>query len=233
MIFERQKSTADYGPASCTIPSVRRKAFAARVWSKLMRQERAERLFSAGDRVLAAVSGGPDSVCLAHYLAQLARRKRFWLALLYVDHGLRKAAAKEAVFVRALAGRLGLPFSLRRAVISAKARRDDGLEAAARRVRYAALAAAAKKLRCGKVATGHQLDDQAETVLLNLLRGTQLAGLGGMPASRALSPGVTLVRPLLALSRADVQAYLEVHGLKSRLDRSNLSTLMTRNWLRR
>ena len=213
---------------------MRRKEFAARVWAKLIAFEKRERLFSRGDRVLAAVSGGPDSVCLAHFLAQLARRRGFSLALLYVDHGLRKAAAAEERFVRRLGAALGVPVLVRRVKVRAAAeRRGGGLEEAARKLRYAALARAARARGFNKAATGHQLDDQAETVLLNLLRGRRLAALAGIAPARPLSPGVTLVRPLLSVTREELSHYLSVHELRWRLDRSNLDSQFTRNWLRR
>ncbi len=213
---------------------LRRKAFAARVWSKLVAFEKEHALFCAGDRVLAAVSGGPDSVCLAHFLAAMSRRKGFALFLVHVHHGLRgRAADRDADHVRALGRTLGVPVSVARAPVAAAARRRRmGLEEAARKLRYAAIARAARRLRCGKAAVGHQLDDQAETVLLHLLRGTRLAALAAMPPRRALSPGIELLRPLLDLRRAEVQAYLEVHGLKARRDASNRSLKFTRNWVR-
>jgi tRNA(Ile)-lysidine synthase len=214
---------------------MRRKEFAARVWSKLVAFEKSRGLLPRGRRVLAAVSGGPDSVCLAHWLSVQARRKGLTVALLHVNHGLRgRAAERDADFVRALGARLGLRVSVVRADVKGRARRTrTGLEDAGRRERYRALAARARRGRFDAVATGHQLDDQAETVLLHLLRGTSLEGLGGIPARRPLAPGVELIRPLLPLTRAEVLAYLEVHGLEWREDATNRDPKFTRNWLRR
>ena len=112
-------------------------------------------------------------------------------------------------------------------------KRRQGIEDAARRLRYLALARQARKLGCNKVATGHHLDDQAETVLLHLLRGTRLAALAGIPPRRRLAPRVEIIRPLLPVTRAEVLAYLAVHGLKARDDRSNRDVHFTRNWVRR
>jgi len=111
--------------------------------------------------------------------------------------------------------------------------RGQGLEAAARKLRYQALARAARRLGCNKVATGHHLDDQAETVLLHLLRGIRLAALAGISPCRPLAKGITLVRPLLPLRRSEVMLYLKLHGLKCRQDKSNRDTHFTRNWVRR
>src|SRR5438105_4463034 len=102
---------------------MRRKAFAARVWAKLLRHESERLRLRPDDRVLAAVSGGPDSVCLAHFLSELRRRRGFWLGMVYVDHGLRRAAAAEAKSVRALGERLEVPVYVRRVDAAAVQRR--------------------------------------------------------------------------------------------------------------
>ena len=110
--------------------------------------------------------------------------------------------------------------------------RGRGLVEAGRKERYRLLAARAGSGRFSRVATGHHLDDQAETVLLHLLRGTSLEGLGGIAPKRALAPGVTLIRPLLPLTRAEVLLYLDLHGLSFREDESNADEGFARNWVR-
>lgn len=214
---------------------VKRKEFAARVWSKLVAFEAEHGLLPPGRRVLAAVSGGPDSVCLAHWLSVQARKKGLKLALIHIHHGLRgRAADRDARFVEELGAKLGLPVTVVRAPVRATAAaRGLGIEEAGRKERYRVLAARARRRRFSAVATGHQLDDQAETVLLHLLRGTSLEGLGGIPVKRPLAPGVELIRPLLALTREDIFAYLEVHDLDWREDSSNRDAKFTRNWVRR
>ncbi|MFA6004238.1 MAG: tRNA lysidine(34) synthetase TilS, partial [Elusimicrobiota bacterium] len=213
---------------------MRKKAFAARVWSKLLAAAQADGLLQRGDRVLAAVSGGPDSVCLAHFLCAMRRRQGIKVSLLHVHHGLRGLAAdKDAAFVRRLGKDWDIPAYTIAVPVKALARkRGGGIEDAARKLRYGALAAEARRLRCNKVATGHHLDDQAETVLLNLLRGTRLAALGGIPPRRQLARRVELIRPLLSISRAEVLAYLQVHGLQHCRDSSNRDPRFTPNWLR-
>jgi tRNA(Ile)-lysidine synthase len=213
---------------------MRRREFAARVWSKLVAFEREHGLLPRGGRVLVAASGGPDSVCLAHFLAQMARRKGFALELFHVHHGLRgRAADRDASSVERLGRELGVPARIARADVKALARkRGLGLEEAGRRERYRLLAARARRGRFSAVATGHHLDDQAETVLLHLLRGTSLEGLGGIAPSRPLAPGVALIRPLLPITRAEVRVYLDLHGLSWREDRSNRDRAFTRNWVR-
>jgi tRNA(Ile)-lysidine synthase len=214
---------------------MRRKEFAAKVWSKLVAFEKEHALLTPGSRVLAAVSGGPDSVALAHFLAQMARRKNLTVALLHVHHGLRgRDADRDAQSVLELGKLLGVTAAVVRAdVRAAAARRGGGLEDAGRAERYRLLAARARRGTFSAVATGHQLDDQAETVLLHLLRGDSLRGLGGMAPRRALSDGVELIRPLLPLTREEVRIYLDVHLLKWREDRTNRDPKFTRNWVRR
>jgi tRNA(Ile)-lysidine synthase len=212
-----------------------RQRFAARVWGKLIAHEKEHALLPRGASVLAAVSGGPDSVALAHYLSQRARPLGLSVRVLHVHHGLRgRAADADAAFVLRLAAALGLPASVVRVdARAAAARRGAGLEDAARALRYAALSKEARRRGCSVVAAGHHLDDQAETVLLNLLRGTRLSALGAIAPSRPLAAGVALVRPLLPLSRAEVMTYLARHDLPHRRDRTNDSEAFARNWLRR
>jgi tRNA(Ile)-lysidine synthase len=213
---------------------MRRQSFAARVWAKLIAHEKREALLLRGQRVLAAVSGGPDSVCLAHYLSQRSRALDLDVSLLHVHHGLRgRSADADAAFVEKLGGRLGL--SVRVVKVDARATakaRGKGLEDAGRELRYSALTREARRLGCERVATGHQLDDQAETVLLHLLRGTRLSALAAIPPRRPLAQGIALIRPLLALSRSEVELYLRHHGLAHREDATNRSPDFLRNWLR-
>jgi len=214
---------------------MRKKEFAARVWSKLVAFEKRHAFLPEGARILAAVSGGPDSVCLAHWLSVQARRKALSVKLIHIHHGLRgREADRDAAFVEDLGKRLGLPVRLVKADVKAAAKkRGLGLEEAGRKERYRILSQYARRGRFQAVATGHQLDDQAETLLLHLLRGVSLEGLGGIPPRRELAPGVALIRPLLPLTRREVLAYLKVHGLAWREDRTNDDPQFTRNWVRR
>jgi len=182
-----------------------------------------------GDLVLVAVSGGPDSTALLHALAQLRAALGFKLRAAHVHHGIRgKEADLDAAAAEALARSLRIPFSLRRVDAPAHARASGlSLETAAREVRYAALAAIARRCRASKIATGHTMDDQAETVLLNLLRGAGPRGLAGIPPVRD-----RIIRPLLDLRRDEVARYCQADNLVYRVDRSNLDLSHTRNRLR-
>lgn len=174
-------------------------------------------------------------MCLAHWLSVQARKKDLAVTLVHVHHGLRgRAADADAKFVERLGAGLGLPVSVIRAPVRAlAAKRGLGLEEAGRKARYRALGEKARRGRFTAVATGHQLDDQAETVLLHLLRGTSLEGLGGIAPRRELISGVELIRPLLPLTRAEVLLYLKRHELDWREDASNADPAFTRNWVRR
>lgn len=171
------------------------------------------RLLSAGDHVLVACSGGPDSVAMTHALAALRRELGVTLHVASVDHGLRPAAAAEVAAVGRLAGELGLPFRSLRVEVPA----GGSLQAAARAARYEALRALAADVSARRIAVGHTQDDQAETVLDRILRGAGLDGLAGIAPRRR--DGV--IRPLIDCRRADVRAYLEACSVTAVTDPSN------------
>jgi tRNA(Ile)-lysidine synthase len=194
---------------------VRQKEFAARVWSKLVAFEKQHALLPPKGRVLAAISGGPDSTALAHWLSVQSKKKGFEFCFLHVNHGLRPGDAdQDAHFVRELGHRFNCQVFVVRADVRSQAKkRGLGLEEAGRKARYHALVSRAHKGRFNAVAVGHHLDDQAETILLHLLRGTSFEGLGAMAPKRPLAKGISLIRPLLPLTRDEVMTYLEIHGL--------------------
>jgi len=199
-------------------------------------------LFNPGDRALVAVSGGPDSVALLHVLHELHEEFGLHLEVAHLQHGIRGEEAREdARFVAELAERLGLPFHLKEIDLPAmKTVAGKGnLEGLARAERYRFFAAVARQHQLYKVATAHTQDDQAETVLMWLLRGSGLRGLGGMapvhdfkPESRAVAGSLTVVRPLLDVSKAEVLAFLNDRRIAYRVDRTNQDTRLLRNWIR-
>ena len=182
-----------------------------------------------GKRVLVAASGGADSTALALALQDLGCE----IALAHVHHGIRgKAADADARFVAALAKILGAPFCLGKFDVPAEAKhRGESLEMAARRVRRDFLAATAKRLKIRFIATGHTADDQAETVLMRIARGTSITGLAGIPyVSR--QGGVAFVRPLRDATRAQIVAFLKARKQPWREDRSNADDFALRNRVR-
>ncbi len=182
----------------------------------------------AGETVVAALSGGADSVALLDSLVECSRERGFHVLAAHLDHGLRVASADDALFCAALALRLGVPFETGRADVRARAAREGGgLEEAARLERYAFLRDVKARVGAAWLALAHTRDDQAETLLLRLLRGS---GLSGLSAMRARAGDV--LRPLLCLSRADVLAHLRARGLAWREDASNADLALLRNRVR-
>ncbi len=188
--------------------------------------------------LVVGVSGGPDSVCLLHILAGLKKTLGVRLHIAHLNHMLRGAESDaDADYVSALAHELGIPATIERREVKAyqKAHRLS-LEEAARDVRYAFFSEVACSLGADTVAVGHTADDQIETILMHLVRGTGLAGLRGMqPLSTMRSPGgaeLRIVRPLLEVSRAETEAYCAAQGLSPRSDSSNLLPNQLRNKIR-
>ena len=194
----------------------------------------ASRLIGRADAVLVGFSGGADSVCLLHFLRYLAAEKHFALAAAHVNHGLRgKAAQADQRFCRQLCKELGIEFLTLKTDAKKYAEKFHlSPEHGARKARYEAFVKLARKWGANKLALGHQLDDQAETVLLNLLRGTKAKGLGGIPVRRPLAKGIEIVRPLLCITRDETESYLQHNGLTHITDQTNFEDVYTRNWIR-
>ncbi len=183
-----------------------------------------------------AVSGGADSVALLRVMVALkaANGGAGQLYVAHLNHGLRgEDGDADAAWLAALCERLALPLITDKCDISSlAAEQGDGWEAAARTARYDFLRQTAERLGSRFVATAHTADDQVETVLQRIVRGTGLAGLSGIPSRRPLSHSAVLVRPMLALRRSDVLAYLTTIGQDYRTDVSNTDPRFTRNRLR-
>lgn len=220
----------------------------ARVRAAVRRAIARHALLLPGDVVVLGVSGGPDSLCLLHLWRNLAAGCDARLHVGHLHHGLRGADADaDAAFVEKLCRDWGVDCTVERADVRALARRRHlTIEEAARQARYAFLARLAHRVGADTVAVAHNADDQVETVLMHLLRGSGLAGLRGMlPVSRlaalclegaedeqASAAALRLVRPLLAVPRADIEAYCREQGLAPRFDLSNLDQTYYRNRLR-
>jgi tRNA(Ile)-lysidine synthase len=203
----------------------RRPAAVARVLERVTATVREHDMFGPGDLAMVMVSGGPDSTCLLHSLHLLRRLLKIDLAVVHVDHRLRPDSGKDAVYVRRMAAGLELPFVLRTA--TAAPERGDSVEAWARTIRYAAATDAAREAGAARVAVGHTLDDQAETVLIQLVRGAGPQGIAGM---RPAAPHV--VRPLIDVRRDEVEAFCRALRLRPRRDPTNADTRLLRNSIR-
>jgi tRNA(Ile)-lysidine synthase len=192
----------------------------ARVLQRITSTARAHGMFDPGDLVLVACSGGPDSLCLLHALHRLRRLFRIRLAVFHFDHLLRPDSGGDARYVGRQSDRLGVEFHLREAHDSP--REGQSPEAWARLARYSALHSVAAEAGATGAALGHTLDDQAETVLLGLLRGGGLEAAAGMPAVGSLPPlGFPACRPLIEVTREETEAFCRSLRLRPRRDPMN------------
>jgi len=191
----------------------------------------ARSLLRTGDRLVVAVSGGVDSVVLLHLLSDQRDRWGLSISVAHFNHGLRPGAAEEdEAFVSRLASQYGFPVSIGSGSVEEEALKSGrGIEDAARTLRYAFLEEARVSTGSNRIATGHNADDNAETVLLNLLRGSGLRGLAGIPAVRDEG---RIVRPLLFATREEIAAFAGTVGLVWREDASNATDAHRRNIVR-
>jgi len=219
------------------------------VASKVLNFCQEHSLIVNGDNILVGVSGGPDSLCLLHLLVNLRSKIELDLTVGHLNHQLREGDAQDDEdFVRAFAAQWQLPIRFEtRPVADLAAQRKQSVEETARQIRYAFLWRTAREVGAHKIAVGHNADDQVETILMHFLRGSGLVGLRGIlpkldisslrlnPADLPGSAGSTspqLIRPLLEISRREIEAYCDSHGLSPRQDYSNQDTTYFRNRLR-
>jgi tRNA(Ile)-lysidine synthase len=182
-----------------------------------------------GDRVVVAVSGGADSICLLHLLRQLATRRPLLLHVAHLNHRFRPEAEEEAAFVASMAERWGLPVTLSSQPIGALSKSLGlGKQEGARHLRYLFLKETAQVVDARWIATAHTADDQAETYLMRLLRGAGARGLASIPPVR----DGRILRPLLGITREAIEAELRRNGIQWREDPSNRSPVYLRNRIR-
>jgi len=200
---------------------------------------REHNLFSPGDKLVVAVSGGADSVCLLHILAQQRKALRLELHVAHLNHQLRGAESdSDASYVSALAHKLDVPATIERQDVAAyRDQKGGSLEEAAREMRYSFLAKVAHEIGALKVVVGHTRDDHIETILMHLLRGAGTAGLCGLQPCSALPYGensgwLEVVRPLLNVTQQETLAYCQRYNLAPRSDSSNVSPTFLRNRIR-
>jgi tRNA(Ile)-lysidine synthase len=188
------------------------------------------KLFQNGDTVAIGVSGGPDSLTLLYVLAGLKKEFHLKLHVAHLDHMLRSNSGRDREFVEAVAHKLDLPFTGASVNVKAIAKKGS-LEEICRNVRLGFLFKVAKNIKADKIALGHNLDDQAETVLMRLLRGSGLYGLAGILPKKEIS-GFTIIRPLIEVKRKEIAAYLKRKKLAPRIDPTNSQDIYLRNKIR-
>lgn len=187
------------------------------------------KMFQPGDKVLVAVSGGPDSVAMLHVLHTQSREYGITLHIAHLNHGIRGEQSNlDEKFVRNLAHTFGLEITVERMdVPSLRVEMKMGVEEAARIIRYKFLLDTYTHIGASKIAVGHNADDRAESVLLNVIRGTGIDGLGSIRPIRG-----NIVRPLIDTPRSDIEAYIRENALPYRVDESNMDINYTRNRIR-
>jgi len=219
----------DIFPSGCGFrPGVYIKIGVSSMQDKIYRYIKEYGLIAAGDKVIAAVSGGPDSMALLHILKGMAERLEFTLYAAHLNHGLRRTAGEEEEFVARCCQKWNIPFHSRQTDVARLAREDKrSLEDAGRAARYAFFHDLAEGLGASRIATAHHANDVAETVLLHLLRGSGIKGLRGIMPVNGM-----IVRPLLTVSKEELLNYLKDNGIEYCLDESNLDPAYLRNRIR-
>jgi len=207
-------------------------SFQATIWQKLIKFDKENKFFKTKQTVLVALSGGADSVALLHFACALGRKKQFRVCACHVNHNLRPTAKRDEKLVINLCKELNVPLIVKKVAVKNLAKKEKlSLEHAARKLRYKALEEAAAKFKCKVIAFAHHADDNVETFFLNMLRGTQLKGLGGIPATRPLGT-LKIIRPFLCLTKQEILEYCAYHNLPFENDETNFDDIYTRNFIR-
>ncbi|MDD5655171.1 MAG: tRNA lysidine(34) synthetase TilS [Candidatus Omnitrophica bacterium] len=188
------------------------------------------RMLDKGDKVLIGVSGGPDSVSLLYILSALRKEFKLNLHIAHLDHMLRADSAKDREFVEGLAGMLKIPV-ISESIDVMRLAEKGSLEEIAREARLAFFFRTAKKIKADKIALGHTRDDQAETILMRIIRGSGLYGLSGILPKRRIA-GFQVIRPLIEVPRRQIAAFLKKKKAGARQDPSNLEDIYFRNRVR-
>ena len=185
-------------------------------------------LIRNGDRIVVGVSGGPDSICMLYLLTQLNEVVSFELFVAHINHCLREEADEEEVYVKKIAEEFGLTFFSKKADVLTLSREwKMSCEEAARKIRYDFFEEVAAETKSNKIAVAHNANDRAETVLLNLIRGSGLDGLCGISVQNG-----KIIRPMLNITRDEIEMYLKEHNIIAMVDRTNFEEIYTRNKVR-
>ncbi|MDR3274642.1 MAG: tRNA lysidine(34) synthetase TilS [Endomicrobium sp.] len=184
-----------------------------------------------GDKIILAVSGGIDSMCMLHLFWRLAKKINTDLLVVNFNHNLRKDSVKEAKAVKNLAVRLGIDYILEEIDVKEYSQKNlVSIETAGRILRYSILEKTAKQNKCNKIATAHNANDNAETVLMWLLRGS--GNFNGIPMIRRLNKNLVIMRPLLPIKRSLIEEYVKNQQIPFCVDKSNFKNIYTRNKIR-
>ena len=186
-------------------------------------------LIEKGDNIVIGVSGGPDSICLLHVLYLLKEQLNFDISVAHINHMLREEADMETEYVKEFCKILNIQCFVKKEDIEKKSKEEKiGTEEAGRNVRYEFFEEVLQKVGGNKIATAHNSNDKAETVVMNILRGTGISGLKGIEAIR----DGKYIRPLIETERKEIEAYCEAHNLNPKFDKTNEENIYNRNKVR-
>lgn len=199
------------------------------MYKKVMSYIKDNNLIKSGDKILVALSGGPDSVCLLNILYNLKDKLNIEIGAAHLNHLLRdKDAFEDEEYVKKICGDLNIPCFVKRVDINKYSKEKKmSSETAGRDARYSFFDEVIKEHGYNKIATAHNANDQAETILFRLMRGTGIEGLCGIKVSRD-----KIIRPILCLSRKEVEEYIDINNLNPRIDKSNFEKIYNRNKIR-
>ncbi|MEF3279806.1 MAG: tRNA lysidine(34) synthetase TilS [Elusimicrobiota bacterium] len=199
-----------------------------KLWNRVKKFIKDNSLFKKDDKILIAVSGGPDSMALLHFFHKAVKNEIF---VFHLNHGIRKDAIKDEKIVEDYCKENNIPFFKEQLNIPKLAGKQN-LEHIARKKRYELFLKYALKCRANVVVTAHNGDENIETFILNLLRSNKLSALTGIPVKRKLSKKVYVIRPFLCVKKSKIISYLKANHIKYAIDKTNFNTNYTRNWIR-
>ena len=196
---------------------------------KVMQTINTYQMIKEGDKIVIGVSGGPDSMTLLNILNNFKEKLNITIYVAHINHGIRIEADEETEYVKKFCEKIEIPFFAKKIKVEEEARRlKIGTEEAGRNIRYEFFEEVAKKVGANKIATAHNANDNAETVLMNLLRGTSIVGLKGIEKVR----DGKFIRPIIECERSEIEEYCKENNLNPRYDKTNLENIYTRNRIR-
>lgn len=186
-------------------------------------------LINEGDKIVLGVSGGPDSICLLHLLNNLTNTLKITIYVAHINHSIREVADMETKYVQDFCKKIGVEcFVKKEDILSLAKKQKKGTEEVGRQVRYSFFDEILEKTNSNKIATAHNSNDRAETVILNILRGSGISGLKGIEAIRDQK----YIRPLINTDRESIEKYCEENNLEPKIDETNKENIYTRNKVR-
>ena len=199
------------------------------ITEKVYKTIRENELIEKGDTVIIGVSGGPDSMTLLNILINLKDKLSYNIVVAHINHGLRKEADEETKYVDEFCKKRNIPFYVKKANVKELAKEQKiGTEEAGRKLRYDFFEEVAKEVKANKIATAHTANDNAETVLMNIMRGSGTSGLKGIEPKR----NNKYIRPLIKCMRSEIEKYCDEQNLKPKEDKTNKENIYTRNKIR-